>query len=594
MVAIGWEAFRLEILGRIARMCKPYARHFLWGMVGLVLANATRLVMPILSGMVVDDVIQGGQLAMLLPLCGVILALTLLRAGTNYMRGIKFERLSQDFTYDLRTGLYRHLQAMPYEFYDKHYVGEIMSRLTGDIEGLRNLLAGGVVQIIENAIWFFGSLVIMFFINVKLALIMFTFAPLVAVIAYFFNKKIRPAFRTIREQNAVLSTKTQENISGVRVVKAFAQEEQEKEEFRGENQKLLRLHLRANNIRTNFIPILELLSNLTTPALLLLGGGMVIAGEVSLGELVIFMNFTWMITGPMRMLGNLINMLAMAITSAEKLFYYMDLGPSIKDREETTFPDTFAGHVRFDNVSFTYGDGMVLRNVSFDAHPGQTIAVMGATGTGKTSVVNLLSRFFECQEGAVTIDGVDVKDMPLHSLRDRIGYVNQETFLFSETIAANIAFGRPDAPMDRIVAAAKAAQAHEFIEEMPRGYDTIVGERGLGLSGGQKQRVSIARALLYDPAILVLDDATSAVDMETEYLIQQDLKEQMKNRTTFVIAHRISSVKDADMILVLDENGAVAERGTHAQLLEHKGIYYGMVQDQYKSFVSLDGEKEAI
>ncbi len=582
----------MDVIRRIARMCRPYRRHFLWGLVALAIANATRLIMPILSGAVVRDVIENGLIGRLLPLCIAILALTVARAVSNYARGIKFERLSQDFTYDLRTGLYEHLQAMPYEFYDKNYVGEIMSRMTGDIEGLRNLLAGGVVQIVENTIWFFGSLIILFFLEARLAAVMFAFAPVVAVIAFFFNKKIRPAFRAIREQNAVLSTRTQENISGVRVVKAYAQEQHEKDDFRRDNQHLLQLHLVANRIRTNFLPVLELLSNFTTPVLLLAGGGMVITGEIDLGTLVTFMNFTWMITGPMRMLGNLINMLAMAVTSADKIFFYMDLGPSIKDKEETVFPEEFTGYVKFDHVTFTYGDGVVLRDVSFEAKPGQTVAVMGATGTGKTSLVNLLSRFYECQEGAVTIDGVDVKDMPILRLRDRVGYVAQETFLFSETIAANIAFGRVDASMDRIRAAARAAQADDFIEQMPQGYDTIVGERGIGLSGGQKQRVSIARALLYDPAILVLDDSTSAVDMETEYLIQQELKKQMVNRTTFIIAHRISSVKDADLILVL-KDGTVAERGTHAQLLAQKGIYWGMVQDQYKDFASVGG-KEAV
>ncbi len=582
----------MDVLLRIARMCKPYKRHFILGLIGLAVANATRLIMPMLSGRVVDEVIEQGLHEQLLPLCAIILALTLMRAGSNYMRGLEFERLSQDFTYDLRTGLYEHLQGMPYEFYDKNYVGEIMSRMTGDIEGMRNLLAGGVVQIVENAIWFFGSLIILFFLDVRLALVMFAFAPVVAVIAFFFNKKIRPAFRAIREQNAVLSTRTQENISGVRVVKAYAQEQYEKDAFRGDNQHLLNLHLNANRIRTNFVPVLELLSNFTTPALLLAGGTMVITGQITLGTLVVFMNFTWMITGPMRMLGNLINMLAQAVTSADKLFYYMDLGPSIRDAKKTTFPENFTGYVKFENVTFSYGDGVVLRDISFEAKPGQTVAVMGATGAGKTSIVNLLARFYECQQGAVTIDGVDVKDMPIKRLRDRIGYVNQETILLSETIAANIAFGRVDAPMDKIEAAARAAQAEEFIQAMPQGYDTIVGERGMGLSGGQKQRVSIARALLYDPTILVLDDSTSAVDMETEYLIQQDLKEQMQNRTTFVIAHRISSVKDADLILVLND-GRIAERGTHAQLLAQKGIYFGMVQDQYKDFASI-GEKEAM
>lgn len=556
----------------------------------MVVANATRLITPILSGMMVDDVIKGGNLSLLMPLCIAFVLISLLRASTNYFRGIQFEKLSQNFTYSLRTGLYEHLQSMPYEFYDKNYVGEIMSRMTGDVEGLRNLLASGIIQIVENLIWFFGSLIILFFLDVRLALVMFAFAPVVGVIAYLFNKKIRPAFREVREQNAVLSTRTQENISGVRVVKAFGREAFERDAFRKENQSQLRLLLNTTWIWTRYIPLLDFLSNATTPALILAGGGMVISGHISLGVLVIFMNYTWMITGPMRNLGNLINMLANSITSAEKLFYYMDLGPSIRDKEKTVFPERFRGHVRMENVDFSYGDGIVLKNINLEAKPGQTIAIMGATGMGKSSLVNLLSRFYECQRGRVTIDGIDVKDMPLKKLRDRIGYVNQETFLFSETIANNIAFGRPDAPMDKIRAAARAAQAEDFIEKMPQGYETIVGERGMGLSGGQKQRISIARALLYDPTILILDDSTSAVDMETEYLIQKELEQIMQGRTTFIIAHRISSVKNADEIIVL-RDGEIAERGTHASLLALRGEYYNMVQDQYKDFATVsEGE----
>ncbi|MDD3243539.1 MAG: ATP-binding cassette domain-containing protein [Eubacteriales bacterium] len=279
----------------------------------------------------------------------------------------------------------------------------------------------------------------------------------------------------------------------------------------------------------------------------------------------------------------------MASTSAEKLFRYIDLGTSIKDKPVTRVPEKFRGHVVFDHVTFSYGDGVVLKDVSLDARPGQTIALMGATGSGKTSIINLMARFYECQKGTVSIDGVDVKDMPLQALRDRIGIVMQETFLFSETIGNNIAFGRPDLPQENIEAAAQAAQAGDFVADLPQGYETIVGERGLGLSGGQKQRVAIARALAYDPTILVLDDATSAVDMETEHEIQQHLQKQMKDRTTFIIAHRISSVQKADEILVL-EHGCVAERGTHAQLLERKGLYYNMYLDQYRDFAAMEGQ----
>ena len=576
----------METIKRICRKCRPHARFAAIGFVALILANATRLILPLFSGWIVDDVIEGGLVEKLPGLCAGILGLTVLRAVCNYIRGVSFEKLSQNYVYDLRTSLYRHLSEMSYSFYDKNYIGEIMSRMTGDIEGIRNLLAGGVVQVCENAIWFFGSLILLFFINWRLALVMVLIAPIVAVIALKFHSKIHVAFKDVREQNAVLSTKTQENISGVRVVKAFAQEEHEKQAFSVENRKQLRLLLKTTFIWSDYVPLLDFLGAFCTPLLLGIGGAMVIGGSMSLGDLVAFTGYIWMITDPMRILGNLINMLTQAITSAEKLFYYEDLGAEIRDKDQTEFPKPFRGHVRFDHVTFGYGDETVLRDLCLDVPAGTTCAIMGATGTGKTSIVNLLGRYYECREGHVLIDGIDVKDMPLKSLRDRIGYVMQETFLFSETIENNIRFGRPNAEFPVVESAAAAAQAAEFIAEMPQGYDTVVGERGLGLSGGQKQRVAIARALAYDPTILVLDDSTSAVDMETEHEIQMHLKKELRDRTTFIIAHRISSVKNADQIIVL-KDGSVFERGTHDELLAKKGLYYEMYQDQYRDFESI-------
>ena len=576
----------METIKRICRKCRPHARFAAIGFAALILANATRLILPLFSGWIVDDVIEGGLVEKLPGLCAGILGLTVLRAVCNYIRGVSFEKLSQNYVYDLRTSLSRHLSEMSYSFYDKNYIGEIKSRMTGDIEGIRNLLAGGVVQICENAIWFFGSLILLFFINWRLALVMVLIAPIVAVIALKFHSKIHVAFKDVREQNAVLSTKTQENISGVRVVKAFAQEEHEKQAFSVENRKQLRLLLRTTFIWSDYVPLLDFLGAFCTPLLLGIGGAMVIGGSMSLGDLVAFTGYIWMITDPMRILGNLINMLTQAITSAEKLVYYEDLGAEIRDKEHTEFPKPFRGHVRFDHVTFGYGDETVLRDLCLDVPAGTTCAIMGATGTGKTSIVNLLGRYYECREGRVMIDGIDVKDMPLKALRDRIGYVMQETFLFSETIENNIRFGRPNAEFPVVESAAAAAQAAEFIAEMPQGYDTVVGERGLGLSGGQKQRVAIARALAYDPTILVLDDSTSAVDMETEHEIQMHLKKELRDRTTFIIAHRISSVKNADQIIVL-KDGSVFERGTHDELLAKKGLYYEMYQDQYRDFESI-------
>ena len=331
---------------------------------------------------------------------------------------------------------------------------------------------------------------------------------------------------------------------------------------------------------------MELLSSLCTPVMLMVGAAMVFSGEMDLGTLIAINGYVWLIVNPMRNLANIVNMLTQAVTSAEKLFYYIDFGSSIREKADAKEPEKHEGRVEFDHVDFSYGGEDVLKNITFSVEPGQTVAVMGATGAGKSSLILLLGRFYDVHKGSVKVDGIDVRDQKLKPLRRSIGYVPQETFLFSDTLEDNIRFGRPDETHDRVVRSANVAQATEFIDHMPQGYETIVGERGIGLSGGQKQRVAIARAVLINPSILVMDDSTSAVDMETEYEIQRQLKEVLKNRTTFIIAHRISSVKNADLILVL-KDGQIVERGTHRELLKREGVYYGMVQDQYRDLKSV-------
>ena len=574
----------MDIIKRLAGMLKPY-RKVVAAALGLqLLVILSRMLTPFITRDIVNDVIPTQNLVKLGPLCAELLALVIMRAVSTYVRSLMLERVSQNVTYDLRTGLYRHLQELPYTFYDHHRIGEIMSRMTGDIEGVRNLISSGLITVFDNALNFVGALIFMSIMSWKLMLALLIFAPLVALTAWQFNKRIRPAFVNIREQNAVLNTTTQENLAGVRVVKAFTREDYESERFKTENQKLLGMNLEATRIWSIFVPLMELLSSLCTPVMLLVGGVLLVNRQIDIGTLVAVNGYVWLIINPMRALSGIINMVVQAITSAEKLFYYQDFGSVIREKADAKEPDKFEGHVEFDHVTFSYGGADVLRDITFEAKPGQTIAVMGATGTGKSSLVSLIGRFYDVKKGSVRVDGIDVRDQKLKPLRRSMGYVMQETFLFSDTLTDNIRFGRPEASQEQVERAARVAQADEFIRKMPDGYETIVGERGMGLSGGQKQRVAIARAVLNDPSILIMDDSTSAVDMETEYLIQQDLKEVLKNRTTFIIAHRISSVKNADMILVLDHEGRIAERGTHQQLLDMKGIYYGMVQDQYRDF----------
>lgn len=576
----------MDILKRIGGLIKVYQKRVYLGLFLQLVVIVTLLLAPYITKDIVNQVIPNRDMARLVPLAAMLMGMVLLRAVANYSRGLIMERVSQNVVYDLRTGLYSHLQELPYEFYDHNRVGEIMSRMTGDIEGIRNLIAGGIITVFDNSLRFIGGLVFMTFMSWQLTLALIIIAPILSVTAWQFNKLIRPVFRSIREQNAVLNTRTQENLAGIRVVKAFAREDYEEKMFLRDNQELLRLNLKATWVWSNFVPLMEVMSSLCTPIMIGVGGTLLFRGEMDLGTLIAITGYIGLITNPMRQLSNIINMLAQAVTSAEKLFYYVDFGASIKDDEDAVEPEKFEGHVKYDHVTFSYGGRDVLSDISFEALPGQTIAVVGSTGSGKSTLVSLMGRFYDIKSGSVEVDGVDVRHHKLKPLRRHIGYVMQDTFLFSDTLADNIRFGEPDASMERVVAAARNAQAEEFIDHMPNGYEEIVGERGTGLSGGQKQRTAIARALLINSSILIFDDSTSAVDMETEYEIQQALKRLPGKRTTFIIAHRISSVKNADQILVLDD-GRIAERGTHAELLKQHGIYYGMVRDQYRDFEKL-------
>ena len=574
----------MDIVKRIASMMRPYRKTMVMVFALQLIVILTRLIVPIITETIVNDVITAGNLTILPPLCAALLSLVVLRGACTYVRSVSNERVAQNLAFDIRTGLYRHLEELPYEFYDKHRIGEIMSRMTGDLEGVRNMIAGGLITAFDNALMFFGALIFMGAMSIEMLLLLILFLPVIGATAFAFNKRIRPVFANIREQNAVLNTRTQENLAGVRVVKAFAREDYEEERFYEDNQTLLKLNLRATYVWSRFVPLMELLSGLCTPVALIGGALLTASGHMDVGTLVGVTGYIWMLTNPVRALSNIINMTAQAITSAEKLLYYMDFGSRIREKPDAVSPAKFEGAVEFDNVTFSYGGEPVLRNINLKVEPGQTIAVMGATGAGKSTLCLLLGRFYDVMKGRVLVDGIDVRDQKLDVLRREIGYVPQETFLFSDTLEDNIRFGRVDAPHERVVQAADVACATEFIDQMPSGYETIVGERGLGLSGGQKQRTAIARAVLIDPKILVLDDSTSAVDMETEAVIQQKLRGVLKGRTTFIIAHRISSVMNADQIIVLD-HGEIAERGTHRELMELGGIYANMVAEQTANMV---------
>jgi ATP-binding cassette subfamily B protein len=553
----------------------------------LILYIAVNLITPTISGIIVDDVIKGGKREMLSVLLLILLVGSVLKSAAMYFRGILFESFSQDCLYDLRNDMYTHLQQLPFSFYDNNRIGELMSRMTGDLEGVRVFLASGIPVLMENGVYFFGTAVILFIQNAKLAVATLLVTPSIAYCAYRFNQVVRPVFSEIREQQATLNTVTQENITGVRMVKAFAREDYETGKFEKENRRNRVLNIKSSRIWGKYFPAMDFISGICLILLIWFGGRMVGRGEISIGTVVTFNGYLWMLIMPMRMLGWIINMMAQAITSGQRIFDVLDTGTTIREPESPYDPEEFRGDVSFQDVTFRYREQPVLLHVNFQAPAGSTIAIMGATGAGKTSVINLIERFYDRSSGSIRIDGVEIQDWSIRRLRSEIGIVLQDTFLFSDTIEGNILYGKPDATREEVIQAAKMADAHDFISETPQGYDTIVGERGTGLSGGQKQRIAIARALIKDPKILIMDDCTSAVDMDTEYKIQKALKEVQKDRTTFIIAHRISSVKNADEILIL-ENGRIVERGNHEQLMNRKGRYYEMVRQQYHDLDKLE------
>ncbi len=581
----------MDTFRRLLGWMKKYRKSLITALILIVIGSSLRIVIPYITKEVVDSVLPNQNWQLLIKLSAILLVVTITRGITQYTRGMLLEKVSQNIVYDLRTNIFQKLQYLPYSFYDQHHIGEIMSRLTGDIEGVRVFTVVVFAGIFEQSITLIVAAISLGVMSPVLLLSLLIICPIIAVIAGKLHKVIRPAHVQVREQNAVLNTKTQENIAGVRVVKAFAREDHEVETFDIENNKVLESNLLVTKIWSKYYPILDCISGLALPILVTIGTILIFQGKLSLGALVGATGYIWMIIDPMRQVANHVNVITNGIVSSEKLIYYLDIGSSIRNPVEPIAPLEENGSVTFEKIGFRYQHTMVFDDVSLQVNPGETIAVMGATGTGKTSLIQLLGRYYDVRKGTVKVNGVDVKKQNLQSLRKNIGTVMQETFLYSESIEENIRYGNPEASFEQVEQAAKIAHAHEFITDMPQGYNTIIGERGLGLSGGQKQRIAIARAILIDPKILILDDATSAIDMETEEEIQKALQGVMKDRTTFIIAHRISSVRKADKIIVLDE-GKIAEEGTHDTLIALKGLYYQMFTDQTKDFFSIEGRKE--
>lgn len=567
-------------LWRAFRRIRPYWKYSAAAYLALLGTTAILLVTPQLIRWIVDRGIRQNDLELLTWSVLGLLAFTALRGVLTFCTGLWTEKASQGVSYDLRKDLHAKLTELSFAYHDRTESGQLLSRAMQDVERLRFLTGRSLLGLANGVVLLIGTAAALVVMNPLLALMALLTMPILAYRAVRFGARYRPLSLAIQQQLAVLTTRLEQNLRGARIVKAFAQEDAEIERFETENRKWFGLAAESARLMALNMPLLDLIANIATVIIIWYGGLQVIRGTLTIGELVAFITYLAQLASPIRRLGFVIPSIAMAGASSERIFEILDEETQVDEVDGAEPLAPVRGHLKFEGVSFSYTKPHnVLQNVSFEVQPGQVLALLGPTGSGKSSIISLIPRFYDPTEGRVLVDSHDIRDATLYSLRGQIGIVLQESTLFATTIRENIAFGRPDASDEEIFEVAKAAQAHEFIEGFPDGYDTKVGERGATLSGGQRQRVAIARTLLTDPRILILDDATSSVDTHTEHLIQKALEFLMQGRTSVVIAQRLSTVRLADKILIL-EKGMISAAGKHEELMESSALYRKICEEQ--------------